>query len=79
MRWPPNKAWTSAEKRQGYRHFEIKQFGGKRGNRWVELFAVNKKEIIIKIFLSELDTDLWESGWIQLPKDQDSGSEIKTL
>ena len=71
MRWPPNQAWTSASKREGYRHFEVKQFGGKGSERWVELFPVNKKELRIKVSWDELKTHAkWTSGWLQLPKDE---------
>ena len=35
MRWPPNAAWTSAVKKEGYRHFEVKGYGGKKDERWV--------------------------------------------
>ncbi len=48
MRWPPNAAWTSAVKREGYRHFEVKSYGGKKDERWVELFPVNNNEILIR-------------------------------
>ena len=72
MRWPPNKAWTSTIKRKGYRHFEIKQFGGDGSERWVELFPVNNKDILIRISWDELKTrSKWTSGWLQLPKDED--------
>ncbi len=76
MRWPPNKAWTSAIKREGYRHFEVKQYGGKKEERWVKLFAVNNKEILIQISWSELKTDQWTSGWLQLPKDEECSGKI---
>ena len=70
MRWPPNAAWTSAEKREGYRHFEVKKYGGTKDQRWVELFPVNNKEILIRVQWSELKTySKWTSGWLQLPKD----------
>ena len=72
MRWPPNKAWTSTQRREGYRHFELKQFGGKGTERWVELFAVNRKELLIRVSLDELKNHFkWTSGWLQLPKDED--------
>tara|TARA_Y100001978_G_scaffold71470_1_gene64253 strand:- start:82 stop:327 length:246 start_codon:yes stop_codon:yes gene_type:complete len=70
MRWPPNAAWTSAVKREGYRHFEVKSYGGKKDERWVELFPVNNNEILIRVPWSELKTySKWTSGWLQLPKD----------
>ncbi len=76
MRWPPNQAWTSARKREGYRHFEVKQFGGKGPNRWVELFPVLKKEIVIRVPWSELKTYTeWTSGWLQLPEGEASNTE----
>ena len=72
MRWPPNAAWTSAVKREGYRHFEVKSYGGKKDERWLELFPVNNNEILIKVPWSALKTySKWTSGWLQLPKDED--------
>ena len=72
MRWPPNKAWTSTSKREGYRHFEVKSFGGKGEERWVELIAVNNKEILIRLPWNELKTySKWITGWLQLPKNED--------
>ncbi len=70
MRWPPNRAWTSVVKRDGHRHFEVKQYGGKKTDRWVELYPVMNKENLIKVLWSELKTDQWISGWLQLPKDE---------
>ncbi len=72
VNWPPTKAWTSASKREGYRHFEVKQFGGKGTERWVELFPINKKEQRLKVSWEELkDQTKWASGWVQIPKDND--------
>tara|TARA_B100000965_G_scaffold11459_1_gene8790 strand:- start:11 stop:241 length:231 start_codon:yes stop_codon:yes gene_type:complete len=71
MRWPPNAAWTSAKKIQGYRHFEVKSYGGKKDDRWVDLTPVNNKEILIRVKWSELKIySKWTSGWLQLPKDE---------
>ena len=71
MRWPPNKAWTSARKREGYRHFEVKQFGGKGSERWAELYPVLQKELRLRIPIAELkDQNEWISGWQQLPEDE---------
>ncbi len=75
MRWPPNKTWTSARKRKGYRHFEAKQFGGKGSERWIELCPVLQKELRIKVPIAELkNQDEWVSGWQQLPEDAFSNS-----
>ena len=71
MRWPPNKAWTSATKRKGYRHFEVGSYGGKGEERWVELLSINNSEIKIKVSWNELKTYAkWTSGWLQLPKEE---------
>ena len=71
MRWPPNQAWTSTNELEGYRHFEVKQWGGKGAERWVELFPVLKKELLIRIPFSELKTHTkWTSGWLKLPEDE---------
>ncbi len=71
MRWPPNKAWTSSRKREGYRHFEVKQFGGKGSKRWIELYPVLKKGLSIRIAIAELrNKNEWESGWQQLLEDE---------
>ena len=71
MRWPPNQAWTSTKERQGCRHFEVKQFGGKGKERWVELYPVLKKAISIKVFIAELkDENEWTSGWLQLAESE---------
>ena len=73
MRWPPNQAWTSTRKRLGYRHFEIKQYGGKKEDRWIELYPVLDKKIKLRVSWAELKTHTeWTSGWLKLPKDDDS-------
>ncbi len=70
MRWPPNKAWTSAKTRKGYRHFEVLSFGGKGDDRWVELFAAMDQSVRLKVTWNELKTfSKWTSGWLQLPND----------
>ena len=71
MRWTPNQSWTSAFKREGYRHFEVKQYGGKKDQRWVELFPVNNKEILIRVAWDELkDHSKCTTGRLQLHKDE---------
>ena len=67
MRWPPNKAWTSSTSIEGYRHFEVLDYGGKGEDRWVSLVAILDKDIQIKVDWSELKTYAkWSIGWIQL-------------
>ncbi len=71
MRWPPHKAWTSLTSRKGYKHFEVKQYGGKKDKRWVELVAILNKNIYIRVNCIELfSSKKWESGWKQLSKDE---------
>ena len=77
MRWPLNKAWTSARKCEGHYHFEIKRYGGKGSKRWVELYPVLEKELIIKASLTELkDRNKWKSGRQQLSQDESCEGKI---
>ncbi len=77
MRWPPNQAWTSTRKRKGYRHFEVRQFGGKGEERWVELGPVLKKDLCFRVPWSELKTyKEWTSGWLQLLEHEDASTDI---
>ena len=77
MRWPPNKTWTSKSELEGYWHFEVKQYGGKGKERWVELFPINNKKILIRITWLELKHDAkWTSGWQQLPTVEDGSGKI---
>ena len=72
MRWPPNRAWTATRKRDGYRHFEVKSYGGKGDERWVELFPVLNRDLKMRIAWKELKKIAeWTSGWLQLPEDED--------
>ena len=72
MRWPPNKAWTSSSSIEGYRHFEVIDYGGKADERWVILAAILDKEVNFKVSWSELKTYAkWSLGWVQLPKDEE--------
>ena len=80
MRWPPNQAWTSAKKREGYRHFEVKQYGGKGKDRWVELFPVLDKKIRLRVPWSELKVQTeWTSGWLQLPEGESCSNEADSI
>tara|TARA_Y100001968_G_C19358400_1_gene718448 strand:- start:409 stop:639 length:231 start_codon:yes stop_codon:yes gene_type:complete len=76
MKWPPNNAWTSASKRDGFRHFQVKKYGGLKEERWVELSPVVNKQSVIKVYWSELKSNQWKSGWLQLPQDEDCKSDI---
>jgi len=76
MKWPPSICWTSPSTVNGNRHFQVKSYGGKKGKRWVELFATRDRKYLIKISWLELRST-WKSGWLILPKDkEDSKSKI---
>ena len=46
MKWPPTLCWTSPKTINGNRHFQVKAFGGKNEDRWVDIFPTkNKKDI----------------------------------
>ena len=66
MKWPPTLCWTAPHTKNGNRHFQVKSFGGKKDDRWVELFATKDKDILIKISWKDLKLK-WKSGWQILP------------
>ncbi len=68
MKWPPTLCYTAPYTKNGNRHFQVKSFGGKKNNRWVELFATRDKELLIKISWQDLKLN-WASGWKILPKE----------
>ena len=68
MKWPPTLCWTAPYTKNGNRHFQVKSFGGKKDNRWVELFATKDKDLLIKISWKDLKSK-WKSGWQMLPKE----------
>ena len=68
MKWPPTKCWTSPKSENGNRHFQVKNYGGKGDNRWVELFPTKDKKKIFRISYKKLYVE-WTSSWISLPND----------
>ena len=68
MKWPPTLCWTAPSTKNGNRHFQVKSFGGKKENRWVELFATKDEDLLIKISWKDLKSK-WKSGWQMLPKE----------
>ena len=70
MKWPPTLCWTAPITNNGNRHFQVKCYGGKKDNRWVELFATRDKDLLIKISWKDLKST-WKSGWQILPKEAD--------
>ena len=68
MKWPPTNCWTAPKTIDGNRHFQVKAFGGKNPNRWVDLFPIKNKHLLIRISWECLKSN-WTSGWLSLPKD----------
>tara|TARA_A100001035_G_C27456261_1_gene352512 strand:+ start:80 stop:289 length:210 start_codon:yes stop_codon:yes gene_type:complete len=68
IKWPPTQCWTAPKTINGNRHFQVKTYGGKGENRWVEIFPTKDKKIIIRIPWAKLKSQ-WTSGWQRLPKD----------
>jgi tryptophan-rich hypothetical protein len=72
MAWKPAQAWTSCQAVEGYRHFRLVLQGGKGTQRWVELEAVLDASTRTRIAWRDLnDRERWQSGWQQLPPDDD--------
>ena len=67
MKWPPTLCWTAPKTIKGNRHFQVKAYGGKSKNRWVDIFPTKNKKDISRISWEELKTN-WTSGWLRLPK-----------
>ena len=69
MKWPPTSCWTAPKTINGNRHFQVKAYGGKSENRWVDIFPIRNKNDIKRISWAKLKSE-WNSGWLRLPKDQ---------
>ena len=70
MRWPPTLCWTSPKTINGNRHFQVKAYGGKNKDRWVDIFPTKNKKDIKRISWAKLKSE-WTTGWLRLPKDKD--------
>ena len=46
MKWPPTLCWTSPKTINGNRHFQVKAFGGKNEDRWVDIFPTKNKKAV---------------------------------
>jgi len=68
MKWPPTNCWTAPKTIDGNRHYQVKNYGGEKEDRWVELFPTKNKKEIIRIPWLALRSD-WTSGWLSLPGD----------
>ena len=70
MKWPPTLCWTAPKTINGNRHFQVKAYGGKNDDRWVDIFPTKNKKDIKRILWTKLKSE-WASGWLSLPKDKD--------
>tara|TARA_Y100000994_G_scaffold59441_1_gene48050 strand:+ start:222 stop:434 length:213 start_codon:yes stop_codon:yes gene_type:complete len=60
-----NSKWTSTNKINGWRHYQVKNFFKKK--HYVELFAVCDKKITVNININDLkDKNKWLEGWIKI-------------
>ena len=46
MKWPPTLCWTAPKTINGHRHFQVKAYGGKNEDRWVDIFLPKIKKIL---------------------------------
>ena len=70
MKWPPTLCWTAPKTINGNRHFQVKAYGGKKEDRWVDIFPTKNKKDIKRISWAKLKSE-WTTGWLSLPKDKD--------
>ena len=70
MKWPPTLCWTAPKTINGNRHFQVKAYGGKNDDRWVDIFPAKNKKDIKRILWAKLKSE-WKTGWVRLPKDKD--------
>ena len=70
MIWPPTLCWTAQKTINGNRNFQVKAYGGKNEERWVDIFPTKIKKDIKRISWTKLKSE-WTSGWLRLPKDKD--------
>ena len=78
MDWPPPMSVTSRTLINGYRHYVVINYGGKGLSRWANLVSVLDSDSSFKLLWSELiDTNLWTSGWDDIPRDMANSPEKK--
>ena len=60
MKWPPTLCWTAPKTINGNRHFQVKAYGGKNEDRWVDIFPTkNKKDIKRILWTTKVRMDFW--------------------
>ena len=70
MKWTPTLCCTAPKTINGNRHFQVKAYGGKNKDRWVDIFPTKNKKDIKRISWAKLKSE-WTTGWLRLPKDKD--------
>ena len=70
MKWPPTLCWTAPKTINGNRHFQVKAYGGKNEDRWVDIFPTKNKKDIKRISWAKLTSE-WTTVGLMLPKDKD--------
>ena len=61
MKWPTTSCWIAPETINGNRHFQVKTYGGKSENRWVDIFPTKNKKDITRISWANLKSE-WSNG-----------------
>ena len=57
MKWPPTLCWTAPKTINGNRHFQVKAYGGKNEDRWVDIFPTKNKKDIKRISWAKLKSE----------------------
>ena len=68
MKWPPTSCWTAPKTINGNRHFQVKTYGGKNENRWVDIFPTKNKKDITRISWKKLKSE-FSIGWLSISKE----------
>ena len=58
MKWPTTLCWKAPIIMNGNRHFQVKAYGGKNEDRWVDILPTNYKKEIKKAPASGAFLDL---------------------
>ena len=70
MKWLPFLCWTAPKTIHVNRHFQVKSYGAKNKDSWVNIFSAKNKKDITRISRAKLKSE-WTTGWLNLPKDKE--------
>ena len=60
-----NSKWTSVEKLNGWRHYEVKNVFVK--NKELEIFSVCDKDILVRVKIEDINNKTkWVPGWEEI-------------